>query len=430
MNFICKVILILFLIGSPVLSQQYWTKVNSPASKSLWKCHFVDSLYGWAAGDSGTIVHTSNGGQNWILQNSGIDFYQIDDIFFINHSTGWALSNDFLYTGTIVLRTTNGGALWTNYRYPDTSRVFNVVYFLNPQVGFLTGFSGLFMKTTNGGANWFDTYVDTSFCPLLYMLQKTRLYFINDNTGFAAGGQMDVQGMVWNTTNGGLNWITHCVSAEPIFDITAVSPLKIVGTGGDFEYGMSVIISRDGGFSWEPDVTGIFGRGKSVAFRTPSELWIPLDFSQNFAVNLDSGNIGTHWYEIQAADSTAVFATIFLSPTLGWSFGSKGNILKYNPDVIGIQGNQSIADKFRLAQNYPNPFNPSTVIGYELQTGGIVKIDIFNIQGELVSSLENVYRPAGYHDVLWDAQNMPSGVYFYRLTAGSKSISKKMILLK
>lgn len=430
MKFIAKILLILTFVSVSAYSQQYWQKVNSPAVKTLSKCHFVDSLYGWAAGDSGTIVHTSNGGAGWVLQNSGIDYYSIDDIFFIDRSTGWALCNDFLYTGTIVLRTTNGGNVWTNYRYPDTSKVFNVVYFLNPQTGFLTGFSGIFYKTTNAGSNWFGTYLDTSYCPLLYQLQKTRMYFINDNTGFACGGQIDIQGMVWKTTDAGLSWKTYCVSAEPLYDIKAVTSSKIIATGGDFEYGMGITISYDGGETWNSEVTGLFGRGRSLAYRTPSEVWVPMDFSQTFGVSLDSGRIGSSWREIPAEDSTGVMAAVFLSPTLGWAFGTKGNILKYNPSVIGIGSSEVLPESFTLAQNYPNPFNPQTTIAYTLRAGGMVKIDIYDVSGELTASLENVYRPAGYHEVQWDAHGYASGVYLYRISTGSGSITKKMILLK
>lgn len=430
MKSVLNLIIMLTLTASTGYGQQYWQKVSSPANKTLSKCHFVDSLYGWAAGDSGTIVHTSNGGVNWVLQNTGIDYYSIDDIFFIDHLTGWALCNDFLFTGTIVLRTTNGGNLWTSYRYPDSTKVWNVVYFLNAQTGFLTGFSGIFYKTTNGGSNWFGTYLDTSYCPLLYQLQKTRLYFINDNTGFACGGQIDIQGMMWKTTDAGLNWKTYCVSAEPLYDVKAVSPTKIIATGGDFEYGMSTTVSYDGGSTWETEVTGLFGRGRSVAFRTPSELWIPLDFAQTFGVSLDSGRIGSPWQQISAEDSTGVVAVVFLSPTLGWAFGTKGNILKYNPSVIGINSNEHVPEAFTLSQNYPNPFNPETKIGYTLNSGGIVKVDIFDVTGKLEATLENVYRPAGYHEVKWNAADYSSGVYFYRITFGSGSVTKKMMLLK
>lgn len=103
--------------------------------------------------------------------------------------------------------------------------------------------------------------------------------------GLPAGDEIDIQGMMWKTTNAGLSWKTYCVSAEPLYDVKALSPTKIIATGGDFEYGMGITVSYDAGSTWETEVTGLFGRGRSVAFRTPNELWVPLDFSQNFGVS-------------------------------------------------------------------------------------------------------------------------------------------------
>jgi Secretion system C-terminal sorting domain len=86
--------------------------------------------------------------------------------------------------------------------------------------------------------------------------------------------------------------------------------------------------------------------------------------------------------------------------------------------------------KFRLAQNYPNPFNPQTTIRYELPKSGRVRIDVFNLLGQKVTSLLNKTMPAGYHSVIFDATALPSGMYFYALQAGSYRKTRKMMLVK
>ncbi|MCX7878920.1 MAG: YCF48-related protein, partial [Ignavibacteria bacterium] len=225
-----------FLISLTLLSQQYWLSVPSPTTKKLQRCHFLDTLFGWACGDSGIVIHTSNGGINWIVQNTGIDA-PIDDIFFTSRFNGWAVANDFLFNGTIILRTTNGGNIWTNSRYPDSSVVFNAVHFTDSLNGFLTGFSGRVFRTTNGGSNWFETYVDSLYCPFIYLFPKWRISFLNSQTGYMAGGQIDIQGMVWQTTNGGYHWFTYCVTPEPLYDVKAINASKVIAAGGDFEYG-------------------------------------------------------------------------------------------------------------------------------------------------------------------------------------------------
>jgi endoglucanase len=85
---------------------------------------------------------------------------------------------------------------------------------------------------------------------------------------------------------------------------------------------------------------------------------------------------------------------------------------------------------FTLRQNYPNPFNPSTIIQYQVPSIGIVTLKIYDILGREVAALVNEEKRLGKYDVQWNASNMPSGVYFYRLHAGSFIETKRMILLK
>jgi hypothetical protein len=89
-----------------------------------------------------------------------------------------------------------------------------------------------------------------------------------------------------------------------------------------------------------------------------------------------------------------------------------------------------------LAQNYPNPFNPQTTIAFSVKERGRVRIDVFNVSGQLVKTLLDETRAAGsYTDVRWDGTDadnaaVASGVYFYRLTTGGFSQTRKMVLLK
>ncbi|MBP1648224.1 MAG: Por secretion system C-terminal sorting protein [Bacteroidetes bacterium] len=87
-------------------------------------------------------------------------------------------------------------------------------------------------------------------------------------------------------------------------------------------------------------------------------------------------------------------------------------------------------DKFSLAQNFPNPFNPSTVIRYGLPGQSQVRLEIYNLIGQQVATLVNASQDAGYHEVQFSGANLPSGLYFYRLTAGGFVLTKKMMLTK
>ena len=89
-----------------------------------------------------------------------------------------------------------------------------------------------------------------------------------------------------------------------------------------------------------------------------------------------------------------------------------------------------LSAEFELSQNYPNPFNPTTTIGYGIQKKSNVKITILNAIGEQVAAVLNGEKEPGYHQVKFNAANLPSGVYFYRIQAGDFIQTKKMILLK
>ena len=86
--------------------------------------------------------------------------------------------------------------------------------------------------------------------------------------------------------------------------------------------------------------------------------------------------------------------------------------------------------EFKLSQNYPNPFNPTTNIDFALPTGTNVDLKIYNALGQEVATLVSSTLPAGSHSITWDAQNMASGLYIYRLTAGEETLTRKMILMK
>ena len=85
---------------------------------------------------------------------------------------------------------------------------------------------------------------------------------------------------------------------------------------------------------------------------------------------------------------------------------------------------------FSLEQNYPNPFNPTTEIKYSIKNAGMVSLKVYNILGQEVDTLVNKAQTPGPYEVEFNAQNLTSGIYFYRLTFGSFSETKKLIMLK
>ena len=96
----------------------------------------------------------------------------------------------------------------------------------------------------------------------------------------------------------------------------------------------------------------------------------------------------------------------------------------------GVTEESALPTQYIVAQNYPNPFNPSTTIEFALPHAGYVTLKVYNVLGEEVATLVAGNHAAGTFKATWDASGQPSGVYFYRLTAGEYVQTKKMVLMR
>jgi len=123
---------------------------------------------------------------------------------------------------------------------------------------------------------------------------------------------------------------------------------------------------------------------------------------------------------------------------LEYTFSNYKLAPRFNSDFTGytpitpvsVNENEIRPTVFSLSQNYPNPFNPSTTINFSLAKAGVVKLTVYNIIGEKVQTLMNSYMNAGQHKAVFNASNLPSGIYFYELQTPEYNNVKKMMLVK
>ena len=107
------------------------------------------------------------------------------------------------------------------------------------------------------------------------------------------------------------------------------------------------------------------------------------------------------------------------------------NLTGYSNNTIGVSTiTQQLPFEYSLSQNYPNPFNPVTKINYELKVTNYVSIIVYDIRGNEVATLVNEKQNSGSYSVNFNAANFPSGVYYYKITSGDFTETKKMMLLK
>lgn len=424
--------LILFLLPAAALSQGSWIELQSPTNAFLRKCVFTDTLNGWAIGDSGIIIRTSNGGDNWQIQSSN-NAHFLRDVFFLDKNNGWAAAwfSDFS-PGTLLYKTTNGGVSWNTALYPDTNLYIERIYFTSSMKGYFgTAFpAGIIYYTTNGGAGWLPSQLDST-AHSSYPVRGMR--FLNASTGFALGGFFDIAGVVWRTTDAGLSWTAQNVGPEPINDILFKDDLNHITVGGDFEFGPSVSRTSNSGINWQYQTLKKFGIAYSIDMQNINEYWIALGYAGNF---LYSSNAGGEWNSIPMPNGRYIYSIDFVNERNGWGVGDHGAIVKFVPEPSGIinTGN-TIPEGFKLHQNYPNPFNPVTKIAFDIpENSDFIELAVYNSLGQEMSKTVKNNLPAGNYEYSFDGNTFQSGVYFYRLTVGGSfkqySEIKKMILVK
>jgi len=126
------------------------------------------------------------------------------------------------------------------------------------------------------------------------------------------------------------------------------------------------------------------------------------------------------------ADATTMYTADFDLWTINkWTYATP----TWSTDLTSVE-ELPTAEKFALSQNYPNPFNPTTTIDFTLNEAANVKLQVYNLRGQLIETLVDGYKNASTYNVVFDGANYASGTYIYRLSIGNASEVKKMVLLK
>ena len=111
---------------------------------------------------------------------------------------------------------------------------------------------------------------------------------------------------------------------------------------------------------------------------------------------------------------------------IGYQIGS----INFNVVMFGVEDENNSSIITGLFQNYPNPFSNKTSIRYSLPKPGFVKIQVFNIRGQLIETIVDKFMPSGCHTVEWNSKETTSGIYFYKLSTEDETFIKKIIIMK
>ncbi|MEO8446134.1 MAG: YCF48-related protein [bacterium] len=313
-----------------------WDKLNSGTELNFGCIDFADANTGYAGGEEQLLKKTTNAGLTWNdLTLPPAEHFYIYDIDFINASTGYVLG--FFIFESIIWKTTDGGQSWTAQTTGGANYLFNL-YFIDENFGFAGGgaLGGEIVKTTNGGQNWTLVFQGN---PTVY-----SFHFFDNLNGIAGCGN----GRVFMTTNGGDSW-TFRISDGGI-DIRSMNFLD-ANTGFGFGSGSVYVKTTDGGNNWlQSETIG----------ETPSSQYFDADMTEDgsifavgsFGAMVRSTNSG-ETFDFPASVTDGYISDIeFLNVSTGYAVAgfNKGDILKttnggqdwvsqiteYIPPVYGI----------------------------------------------------------------------------------------------
>lgn len=399
-------------------AQGSWEKIPVPTSKTLNSVFFTDSVTGWVAGDSGTILHTVDGGKNWVRQQTHTT-NEVLGLFFLDRNHGWASSFNYKKEpfGTLMLKTNDGGNTWDTSTYPQNDIFIYSIYYFDSLNGWMGGRPHALVKTTDGGKHWTQAAIDTStlaFFPVEYIT------FWNRKHGYASGGIFDVAGVIWSTHDYGEHWKAIDGSQAPADEVHALhcfDSTHVIGAGGDpdFGYGVGMIRTADGGAAWTYQELSMQGNARDLAFRTGRECWAPLGARQRMIYSLDTGYT---WTEIPAPESSVIMRICFPDSLHGYGVGKNGTFIRYKPHASGIA---ETAPGITLAGPYPNPCGDEAWIRISLpfetrRTSCRFSVRIFSAMGYEVNAVHEMLSEPGQTRVRIQTNNLQAGVYFIRIS--------------
>ena len=340
-------------------------------------------------------------------------------------------NNIYYYDGLVIRTDAAGDTLWSRIYGEDNDTLAYVCYnaLETPDGGFILGGyrqyyiprvqfdeSPYFMKlSADGDSLWAQHYRGTSWTSSMYN------FTITSDSGFAYCGAIfdndtwETVAMIGKTDYKGDELWYHEYRTDPNPDETVVTHELV-----------SIEETSDGYFI----AVGIknYRLYEEVHYRNP--LVLKADAEGNLIwLNNYYDQAGSAGLWSVALTDDGGFVAAGGTSQVG---GSWQDALIMKLDLAtGIEDDfAGLPDKFELAQNYPNPFNMSTVISYELNNDMAVKLDIYDLLGRKIERLVDEKQTAGVHRIRWHANDIASGIYFYRIQAGDYSDSKKMFLIK
>lgn len=442
-----------------------WAVKPCGTSAHLKDHHFISASLGWAVGANGAIIKTTDGGTSWSSQVSGTTA-QLNWVYFADNQVGYAAGA----SGTF-LKTTNGGTTWTNLGTPTTANIENG-WFTSATTAHVVCSDGTILRTTNAGAYWQTQYVN-----IPYNLRS--VHFVSTTNGWAVGAN----GRIKRTVTGGDVWyVQNAGTTQQLNAVYFPHPDTgwVAGNGG------LIMRTTNAGATWHTQASTTTEDLYSLFFENPRHGYavganntvleyavvhaVPIQLASFTASYLGNARVRLNWttiseinnygFEVERSSGTPnnfeLLPGSFI-PGNGttnerrdytWTDNNApagrlyyrlkqidldGTINYTEPISVDVPtgvGDDQTPSTFALKQNYPNPFNPATTIEFSIPNAGFVSLRVFDVLGKEIATIVNEELAAGNFQRTFSAENLSSGVYYYKLTTGNFSSVKKLIVSK
>ncbi len=354
-----------------------WEDMAAPANNTYYSIFFADEYNGWATGYGGKIINTNDGGQTWNMQNPGSSEF-LYDIFFLDETTGWAVGGDngsypSLISQREILYTNDGGQNWIHQLNESHKSPLKSIHFSSFNNGYAVGETGAILHTTDGGSNWTEIMYDQSY-------HMHEVFTTNSTTAFVVAYYLGLPHVpaIFKTTDGGETWSSEIFSEDlSLSSIYFSDDMNGWASGG--QDGSSVLLkTTDGGENWEYD------------------------------------------YPSGGDFLTKVF---FTDNQTGWAVGESGTVLSTAAFFTGFE---DITQEKNISV-YPNPATSFINVSLNNSSGTNTNLRLLNMNGQLVYSANNL-NIAQNGELRISTDQLQKGIYNLVLTDTNNTYSEKVVI--
>lgn len=396
---------ILIILFFSISAYTQWEDKSISADNSVIAVDFINEEKGFVVARN-SIYKTDNGGDAWDLVHIDKDLVFYEDIFVIDTEQIIAVGFCFEDNESIITKSIDGGATWTNIENSFRSRITSV-FFSSSNIGYCANTDATVFKTVDSGNNWVELNTGTD-----YWLHS--VHFVTDDIGIAVGGFPSMKTGILKTQDGGSTWEDIDSPTDSYLQSVYFADQETVYAVG---WNGGIIKSDDSGTNWTlQNSVDMLGNMK-ITFTDINTGYI-VGGGINQSLIQKTYNGGELWEDISPDIDHSLIGIDFPSYNVGYAVGDRGTIIKTNNGGISSTNNLQWKSQATI---YPNP--TTGVINIEAVDQQIIEaIKVYDGTGRLIQSAK-----LNSQDSSIDLSNLKPNNYYIQLDFGDSSSIKKVV---